>query len=437
MADGDDPRAGHAATVPRSGRRAERAYAAPVQDYDIAVVGGGIGGSALATVMQQAGRSCLVLERTAEFPDRTKGEWIAPWGRAEVERLGLGDVFAGARGHVLRRHVTFDPARDPDEALATPTDLALLPGIDGPMTQRHPDACQALFDAATAAGADTRRPVDDVAVSLDPPTVTWTDADGPHRATARVVVGADGRSSLVRRSLGFELGADEPHHLFSGVLVDDADGFPEDMQAIGTEGDVHFLVFPQGGGRVRLYLGFGLDQPRRFAGPDGRRAFLEAFRFGCMPDSELLADATAVSPCATYPNEDTWVDVPVRDGAVLVGDAAGWNDPITGQGLSIAMRDVRVVSDVLRASDDWSAAAFAPYVEERRERMRRLRFGARVQAALFNEFGPEAAARRLRGWERIEAAPELALVTASGIIGPELAPPETFTAAAWDRLLGD
>ena len=77
--------------------------------YDLAIVGGGIGGSALAAVMQRAGFSCLVLERTTEFPDRTKGEWIAPWGVAEAQRLDLLDDIATARGHVLRRHAFFDP----------------------------------------------------------------------------------------------------------------------------------------------------------------------------------------------------------------------------------------------------------------------------------------------------------------------------------------
>jgi 2-polyprenyl-6-methoxyphenol hydroxylase-like FAD-dependent oxidoreductase len=403
--------------------------------YDLAIIGGGIGGSALATVMQRAGRSCLLLERTEEYPDRTKGEWIAPWGVAEADLLGVRDIIASARGHVIRRHVSFDPALDPDEALAAPTELALLPGVDGPMTQRHPDACQALFDAAAAAGADTRRGVEDLAVSLEPqPTVSWRDGSGRHEATARLVVGADGRNSMVRRTFGFDMQTDPPHHYFSGVLVDGADDFDQELQAIGTEGDVHFLAFPQGAGRVRLYLGFGLHQPKRFTGPHGPQAFVDAFRFECMPASAALASATPVSPCATYPNEDTWVDVPVRDGVVLIGDAAGWNDPITGQGQSIALRDVRIVSEVLQASDDWSAAAFAPYIEERRERMRRLRFGASVQSKIFNEFGPDAAARRLRVWERFEAEPELSLTVVSSMIGPELAPPEVFTDDAWHRV---
>ena len=156
-----------------------------------------------------------------------------------------------------------------------------------------------------------------------------------------------------------------------------------------------------------------------------------------MPGSQDLADATPISPCATYSNEDTWVDRPVRDGAVLIGDAAGWNDPITGQGLSITLRDVRLVSDVLRSSPDWSAASLEPYVDERRERMRRLRFGAQVQAAMFSEFGPAAEARRARTFARFEADPMLMMPLLAGLVGPEAVPETAFEETTRDLILGD
>ena len=52
-----------------------------------------------------------------------------------------------------------------------------------------------------------------------------------------------------------------------------------------------------------------------------------------------------MSPLATHPSVDTWTEVPFAPGVVLVGDSAGYNDPIIGQGLSLAMADVR---DVVR-----------------------------------------------------------------------------------------
>jgi 2-polyprenyl-6-methoxyphenol hydroxylase-like FAD-dependent oxidoreductase len=94
---------------------------------------------------------------------------------------------------------------------------------------------------------------------------------------------------------------------------------------------------------------------------------------------------------------------------VLVGDAAGWNDPIVGLGLSITYRDVRIVSEILKGGEDWSADAFAPYAEERRERMRRLRFAASLQAALDMEFGDEARERRRRYHEAAAADPTLGM----------------------------
>ncbi|HLY78416.1 MAG TPA: NAD(P)-binding protein, partial [Caulobacteraceae bacterium] len=68
-------------------------------NYDLIIVGGGIGGSALATVMARAGKSVLLLEQSLVFEDKVRGEWIAPWGVAEVKRVGLYDLLMSAGGH--------------------------------------------------------------------------------------------------------------------------------------------------------------------------------------------------------------------------------------------------------------------------------------------------------------------------------------------------
>lgn len=413
-----------------------RVFTMPDQQFDLIVIGGGIGGSGIATVMQRAGFSCLVLEKDARFRDQTKGEWIAPWGVAEVARTGLLEPFASACGHVIRRHVRYDETVDASEADATMLQLALLPGVDGPMTQRHPDACQALFDAAGAAGAVMLRGVNAIEVTPgDRPIVCYQHDGVVHEARARLVVGADGRASAVRRAAGIALHRDPPHHMFSGLLVDGADTWPDDIETAGTEGDLHFLAFPQGQGRVRLYLGFGLDQRARFGGVDGPRRFLESFRFDCVPGCDAFAVATPNGPCASYPNEDTWTDEPYAPGVVLIGDAAGWNDPIIGQGLAITMRDIRVVSDLLKESDEWSPAALRPYAEERAERMRRLRFAGKLQSVLHNEFGPEARARRVRARQRMAGDQVLGAALGSVMVGPELMPAEAFSERAWNRIL--
>ena len=85
---------------------------------------------------------------------------------------------------------------------------------------------------------------------------------------------------------------------------------------------------------------------------------------------------------------------------MLIGDAAGHNDPIIGQGLSITYRDVRIVRDILLAATTGRRRRSRPTPRSARERMRRLRFVAALQSRLENEFGPEAEARRKRAYER-------------------------------------
>jgi 2-polyprenyl-6-methoxyphenol hydroxylase-like FAD-dependent oxidoreductase len=410
-----------------------------VQSFDLIIVGGGIGGSALAAVMAEAGKSVLLLEQSEVFEDRVRGEWIAPWGVVEVQRLGLYDLLLGAGGHVVTRHVTYDETLPPEAAEAASLPLSRFkPGIEGPLCIRHPLHCQTLFDAAKARGANAIRGVvvERVAGGADP-QVTWSKDGERFEARGRLLVGADGRSSMVREACGITLHQDKPHHWFAGLLVENADGWDPDLQAIGTEGDFGFLAFPQGGGRIRIYGGYALDQAQRFKGPDGPRRFLDAFAMACAPHNKHIVAGTPAGPLFSYFNADSWTDVPAAEGVVLVGDAAGWNDPILGLGLSITYRDVRMVSDLLKETDDWKAVSFATYAEERAERMRRLRFTAKIHSTLDMEFDDAARERRRNMFERAAADPTLRSHAFAVMAGPEALPPEIFTDAYRERVLGE
>lgn len=397
--------------------------------YDLIIVGGGIGGGALGAVMARAGKSVLVLEATDNFSDRVRGEWIAPWGVAETQRLGLYNLLRTADSHHLERHVTYDESLPPEMAEAGAIDLGqFVPNVSGPLCIRHPEHCQLLYDAAAAAGATTLRPVQGVTVELgDKPQVRFTHQGVEQTAHAPLIVGADGRTSTVRKTAGITLHQDKPHHWFAGLLVDGVDGWDERMQAIGTEGEFGFLAFPQGGDRVRVYGGYPLAQKTRFAGADGARRFLDTFRMKSSPRNEAIANGTPAGPLLSFYNNDSWTDEPFVNGAVLVGDAAGWNDPINGLGLSVTYRDVRIVSDILLATPEGQRPDFRSYAEERAERMRRVRFVAEIQATLDMEFGDEARARRLSHYTRAASDPEIGAHAAAVLAGPEVLPPEYFT----------
>ena len=133
--------------------------------YDLVIIGGGIAGSALAATMAAAGRSVLVLEASAVFEDRVRGEWIAPWGVVEVRRLGLYERLLAAGGHHVARHATFDESLDPGEVVELPLAM-FIPGVPGPLCLGHPPHCQTLFDTAGAAGATMLREVEVQGVTL-------------------------------------------------------------------------------------------------------------------------------------------------------------------------------------------------------------------------------------------------------------------------------
>lgn len=404
--------------------------------FDTVIVGSGIAGGGLATVLARAGKSVLLLEKSTVYRDQVRGEWIAPWGVIDAKRTGLYDVLATVSTHHIPFHVEYGDGIDPDEATARKLDLTtFLPGVPGPLAIGHPQACQALHDAAVAAGATVLRGVEDVRVEGgDSPAVTYTVDGTGHTAGCRLVVGADGRNSVVRKQAGIELHQDPPHHLFAGMLVDGAPGWPEDIESMGTEGDVQYFVFPQGGGRHRLYLSYSLGQKSRLAGEGAERAFLDAFRFEHVPHADAIASARIAGPCHSVPNQSTWTDVPYAPGLLLIGDAAGFNDPIVGQGLSISLRDVRVVSELMLAAESWTPGTFVPYAEERAERMRRLRFAGRLDSMIHAELGPEATARKLRYQQARLADPSLGLAGAAVMVGPEMVPPQFFSDEEWARL---
>jgi hypothetical protein len=110
---------------------------------------------------------------------------------------------------------------------------------------------------------------------------------------------------------------------------------------------------------------------------------------------------------------------------------------LPGLGLSITYRDVRIVSDILKAAPDWAHADFRPFGEERRERMRRLRFAAHLQAALDMEFGTRARARRQRYHDMMLTDPSIGLHGMAVMAGPETAPAEIFTPEHRARVLGE
>jgi menaquinone-9 beta-reductase len=405
---------------------------------DVVIVGAGIAGSALAIALARSGHGVTLLEKSTVHVDRVRGEFIVPWGVAEARGLGILDLLEGAGANYTVRSIPYGEGLSPEDARQFAVSMSkMVPDVQGALNLGHPRICDQLNEAAVATGATLMRGVGRIELRAGlPPRIAFECEGSSYTLAPKLIVGADGRGSSVARQAGFERLADPIHHILTGLLVDGVREWPQDEQSIGVDGDFSFYIFPQGGGRVRLYAGHGLDQRNRFAGDGAIERFLQAFDRPALPCGRAFAQAAPAGPCHGYPNNDVWIDNPVAPGIVLIGDAAGHNDPSGGQGISIALKDARLVAEALNASKAWSPEIFADYIAQRREQMNRLRFATRLLAIYRMEFTEEARLRRKRGWQRMAAEPELALPFVAMQKGPFAVPPRAFSQDVWERLLG-
>jgi 2-polyprenyl-6-methoxyphenol hydroxylase-like FAD-dependent oxidoreductase len=389
---------------------------ASVRELDLVIVGGGIAGGALATVMARSGASVLVLERQTRYQDHVRGEILWPWGARLARLLAIERLLLDAGALVVQWLHTYDEGSD------GPTRIdvgAVIGGVDGSLNLTHPTACAALAHAAAVAGADVRMGVRDVRISAGTqPFVRWvTDNGEANEARGKLVVGADGRRSSVRSQAAIPFEVDPPAHLIAGMLVNGIDEMDEQINLIARESDLLFFSFPQGAGRARLYFCFPADQRSRFAGRDGAQRFLSTTELRCLKGAAGWRDARPAGPCATFPAEDSRTPLPLAEGVVLIGDAAGYENPLQGQGLSMALQDAHDVSQALLSGSS-PAKAFEQYAAARavRQRLANLSVALEVWANDgFNAQAPEQRASRYEHIERDNVLTALELSFAAGL----------------------
>jgi 2-polyprenyl-6-methoxyphenol hydroxylase-like FAD-dependent oxidoreductase len=282
----------------------------------------------------------------------------------------------------------------------------------------HPRAQELVLDAARKAGAEIRRGVTVKGVESGPrPAVGVDGSGGAERIEARLVVGVDGRESAVRKWCGFEEERAKPRRYFGGVLFDDMPA-PVDVLAsrFSSSRGLMSWIFPQGGGRVRAYIGSHLkgDIGRLQGSRDIERFTAISTDLGV--PREWFANAKVAGPLATFDPTDSWVDHPYKDGVALVGDAAATSDPTWGQGMSLTFFDVRSLSEKLLADDDWDAAGHA-YAEEHDRCWKTIRVTDTWYTDLFLEIGEQADELRTRALPLILQDPTR--VPDAAVSGPE------------------
>ncbi len=331
-----------------------------------------------------------------------------PWGVAELRALALYDRLIRACAHQARYWITYQGS-----ALARRRDLPeTTPQGATALNFSHPEMQEVLLADAIEAGAEVRRGVMVTKVNGGgSPLVTVSVGRSADVVRGRLIVGADGRQSAARRYAGFVVNRDPKRLLICGALFEGL-GAPDDAVHVFVARDYGHasLLFPIGRDRFRLYFTTGRRSEHRAL--SGTRDLSEFYNYcsGTGVPREWFARANLVGPLASFEGADTWVNHPCKDGVVLVGDAAAANDPCFGCGLSLTLRDVRVLRDLLLTSDDWEQACHRYAAEHDRyyeslhtitSWLREVRYG----------FGPHADRARQH------ALPKLASGTGPDLVG--------------------
>jgi menaquinone-9 beta-reductase len=341
------------------------------REYDVIVVGGRVAGSVLAALLGDRGARVLLAERV-RFPRSTisthffRGAGLV----AVLERLGiLDEVLALGCPRITREWDFGFGSPGPEEG---PPQNAGEAGF-GLSVRREPLDALLLERARRSPGVEVAQPAAVRSLLRDGGRVSGVtlEHDGRHtKVMGRMVVGADGRHSLVAREAAPALERSvEPlrtlYYRYVGGWCGPGGERP-DAAEFSLNGDEIAYVFPSDDGLACIGVsapaaGFpafradpGAELRRRLAGHPGLTARLER--------------SVAVGRTAGGPPEANWVRAPAGPGWALVGDAGWHQDPWTGEGMDNAALCATSAADAIA---DWLDGAATEQQAMERYRARR------------------------------------------------------------------
>lgn len=374
----------------------------PARTFDICIVGAGPAGSTAAYLLARQGFSVALVDR-ARFPrDKTCGDGITPRGARVLKRIGVLDLVSG-KGYACRGVDVRGPGIDGNAVEFTmrflagtrgthadePGDLIVLPRftLDALLLQHALSAGPTLFDASKVIDIETH----------DTHARVITDSD--LRIDAAMVVLATGAESQLLRACGL-LDRKPPLEHAARAYFENVEGLSDrvvlffdgiDLPGYGwifptspTSANIGCGVFAQGGSEAK---------PRPM--PQSQR--LEQLIATHPMLTRMLANATRSGPMRAYPlRTDFKSEFAGRGRVVVIGEAAGLVNPVTGEGIDYALESAEFVAAAFAAH--WSAgksSTITPTIETARAHRITEDYRARLSKRFTTRFALYRAAQRL------------------------------------------
>lgn len=341
---------------------------------DITVLGGGIGGLAVATLLAQRGARVEVLEQAPAITEVGAGLQISPNGVHVLRAIGIEPPGMASTAVHLR------------DGLSGRTVLRMPLPDDGPGFHlcHRADLIHALEQAARAAGVQITLNTKISAVDADPAHPKLSLADGATRTTP-LLIGADGLHAPSRTAVLGDIAPFFTHQVAWRATVPTTDHPPEAQVHMGP--GAHVVTYPLRGGTLTNIVAV---EERMDWTPEGwsHQADPEALRLtfaGFHPDLEtLMSRVQTVHTWGLFrhPVARTWS----RGNVALLGDAAHPTLPFLAQGAVMALEDAWVLAAALAEHD--TPEALARYEAIRKPRATRAIAAANANARNYHLSGP-------------------------------------------------